>query len=247
MNSLKEKRVFPEHLCEFLMNVHLHVVLNLNPLMCLYSLSLFSRSITESSFPAAAARGQLWHDPPTSLQSNAGQSCRTSWPWTLPLWGVPACSPSQLLPAWATTHFLPSTTRPATVDQASNGRSSISYPSSVSQPQPGSQDAPCTGHTPSSCRVLWKLLPKPTAATARGSNMAVQHSSPTNGATQFHEHPSPRPCGKSCEPSFQLCSATAAVIGSLQLCTTRPAVPQCHPTSRPQDAPHLSAWIYPAR
>lgn len=208
--------------------------------MCLYSLSLFSRSITESSFPAAAARGQLQHDPPTSVQSNAGQSCRTSWPRTLPLWGVPARP---------TAHFLPSTTRPATVDQASNGRSSISHPSSVSQPQPRSQDAPCTGHTPSSCGVLWKLLPKPTAAAACGSNMAVQHSRPTNGATQFHEHPSPRPCGQSCEPSVQLCSATATatVIGSLQLCTTSPCVPQCHPTSRPQDAPHLSAWVYPAR
>ncbi|XP_035522707.1 protein transport protein Sec24A [Morone saxatilis] len=54
------------------------------------------RSITESSCPTAAARGQLRYDTPTKLQSNAGQSSCTTRPWTLPLWALPACPPSQL-------------------------------------------------------------------------------------------------------------------------------------------------------
>ncbi len=122
--------------------------------MLVFPLPLFSRSITEPSCPAAAARGQLQHDSPTNLQSNAGQSSRTPWPWTIPLWPIPACSPSQHLPAWCTTHFLLSSSRPAAVDQASNGSSSISYPSSFCQPQPWPKSTPSTGHTSPSCCVF---------------------------------------------------------------------------------------------
>lgn len=54
--------------------------------------------------------------------------------------------------------------------------------------------------------------------------MAVQHITPTNGATLFYERIAPRPCGKSCEPSYK-CESATAVISSLQCCTTSAGVP----------------------
>uniref|UniRef100_A0A3Q3NNC2 SEC24 homolog A, COPII coat complex component n=1 Tax=Labrus bergylta TaxID=56723 RepID=A0A3Q3NNC2_9LABR len=69
--------------------------------------------------------------------------------------------------------------------------------------------------------------------------MAVQHSSPTNGATHFHEHTSSRPPSKPCEPCCKLNSI-------LQLGATSLLVPQCYPAPWPTDAPtSLHGYIQP--
>lgn len=203
----------------------------------------FSRSVTESSWLAAATRSWPRHDPTTHLQSNASKKCCTPRLWTVLVRALPACPALQLLPAWPNTHFLLVSSGSTIVDQACDGKSSTPHPSSFGHPQPWPQDAPYTANTTPSCCVFEYLLSKPAATTG----LAVQHDPPANLSTKFHERTSTRSFRQSCDPSYKFITAAATTIVSLQLGATCPHVPQYRTAPRPEDASHLCTWIHPAR